>query len=263
MAWAKSRVDDLLEEMALHGETDELKNEAVELALAYNFVTPYTALLAIPASELTDAAKDMLDGARAAKKKLREAHPDAAALSRSDMPPGDPIISVRAPADAREVIARFPFGLTLDLAWDTMTERWMSRFLVPKDVADGVYEVDVWIARADGSLEHTQVSYKIDSSAHDAMLDVRSVEGGLLVRVLTDEEPREVRATLVGTHVRMLLEPSTGGGCAWGFVAAEPGLHRVRVVVTDGARNERVLEADAHVQAASVLESLTVGDVCR
>jgi Ca-activated chloride channel family protein len=263
MAWAQARVDDLLEEMALAGESDELKNEAIDLALAYNFVTPYTAFLAIPASELTDEAKDLIDSARAAKRKIRESHPDAAALSRSDMPPGDPIIAVRAPADAREVLARFPFGLTLDLVWDELSERWMSRFLVPKDVADGVYDVDVWIVRKDGTLEHAQVAYEIDSSTSAAMLDLMPVAGGIIVRVLSDDEAREVRATLVEPNApRALLDAADNTGCAAGFLPAEPGLHKVRVVVTDSARNERVLEADTLVtDAASALSELELS-VC-
>ena len=246
MGWAEARVDDLLEQMALDGESEELKNEAIDLSLAYNFVTPYTAFLAIPASELTDAASDMLAGAREAKRKIRQAHPDAAALSRNDMPPGDPIIAVRAPKNAREVMARFPFGLTLDLAWDELTERWMSRFLVPKNVADGVYDVNVWIVRADGTREEAQVSYKIDNTESQALLDVRAVPGGLIVRVLSDDEAREVRATLVEPGApRMLLDPAANTGCSSGYIPAGPGQHTVRVVITDSARNERVLEASA------------------
>ena len=50
--WAGARVDDLLDEIALGGDRPELQSEVLDLALAYNFATPYTAFLAIPASEL-------------------------------------------------------------------------------------------------------------------------------------------------------------------------------------------------------------------
>jgi Ca-activated chloride channel family protein len=242
-AWGQARVTDLLQEIALLGEREELKNEAIELALVYNFITPYTSFLAIPASELTDSTRGALEAARERKRRVREAHPDAAALSRSDMPPGDPVISVRAPRSARQVMAVFPFGLTLDLAWDPMTERWTSRFLVPKHVKDGVYQVEVWIERRDGELEHTRVAYTIDSTADEVVVHTREVPGGLVVRVLTGEDPREVRAILSDTpSSRALLAPGTSMGCSAGFLPAEPGPHRVRVVVTDTARNERVEE---------------------
>jgi hypothetical protein len=50
--WAGARVEDLVDEIALGGSRPEMENEVIDLALAYNFTTPYTAFLAIPASEL-------------------------------------------------------------------------------------------------------------------------------------------------------------------------------------------------------------------
>jgi len=43
--WATRRVGYLLDEIRLHGESKELKDEATELARKYNIVTPYTAYL--------------------------------------------------------------------------------------------------------------------------------------------------------------------------------------------------------------------------
>jgi Ca-activated chloride channel family protein len=77
--WAKSRVDHLLEELALGAKEPEMMNEVVELALAYNFVTPYTAFLAIPESEL-GAERDTVMAARERKKKILADNADAAAL---------------------------------------------------------------------------------------------------------------------------------------------------------------------------------------
>jgi Ca-activated chloride channel family protein len=45
--WATRRVGWLLDEIRLHGENDELKNEIVSLARRYGIVTPYTAYLII------------------------------------------------------------------------------------------------------------------------------------------------------------------------------------------------------------------------
>lgn len=52
----------------------------LELALAYNFITPYTAFLAVPESELGNM-KQTLDNARAEKQQIIDKHPDVAALS--------------------------------------------------------------------------------------------------------------------------------------------------------------------------------------
>jgi len=80
--WARQRVAHLLEEIALRGEQDELKDETIELALAYDIVTPYTAFLAMPESELRSDTARLMESARADKQRVLEANPDAVALAR-------------------------------------------------------------------------------------------------------------------------------------------------------------------------------------
>lgn len=83
--WAQSRVDHLLEEVALGSQDGELKKEVLELALAYNFITPYTAFLAIPESELGNM-KQTLDDARAEKQDVLDKHLDAKQLRNLPAP---------------------------------------------------------------------------------------------------------------------------------------------------------------------------------
>jgi len=78
--WAKARVAHLLEEISLGAsEKTEMTNEAIELALAYNFVTPFTSFLAIPASELGDQ-RATIEAARQRKSKIMADHADASSL---------------------------------------------------------------------------------------------------------------------------------------------------------------------------------------
>jgi Ca-activated chloride channel family protein len=80
--WARERVSDLLEEMALGGEAGPLREETIQLALAYNLVTPYTSFLAIPASEvLNPEAAATLAEARRLKALVLAHNPDALALA--------------------------------------------------------------------------------------------------------------------------------------------------------------------------------------
>jgi len=236
--WAGARVEDLLQEMAVHGETEELKNEAIELALAYNLVTPYTSFLALPEEELTEAAAQTIADARARKKAIRDAHADAAALSRDDMPPGDPVLSVRAPRDAKQVTAYFPFGLVKDLDWDTRDEQWKVRFLVPKGVSDGLYTARVVIVRGDGTVEVAQAQYKIDASEPDFVAETTASPGGVLIKVTTQGG---IGSVIVGSaadpSVRVTLV-DLGGGVFVGVLPLGTGRHEVRIVVADTARNE-------------------------
>src|SRR5204862_544916 len=79
--WARERVGDLLEEIALRGASQDKVSETIELALAYNVVTPYTSFLAIPMTELTPDAAANLVTARQRKQAILALNPDAAALS--------------------------------------------------------------------------------------------------------------------------------------------------------------------------------------
>lgn len=81
--WAVARVDDLLADIQLKGEDPERRAEVITLALAYDFVTPYTAFLAIPERELTAQAAQTLAGARAERASAQAHHLDAAALRSS------------------------------------------------------------------------------------------------------------------------------------------------------------------------------------
>ena len=97
--WAGARVDDLLDEIALGGDQPELQGEVLDLALAYNFATPYTAFLAIPESELDWQSAHTLSGARAYKADILRRKPDAARVARRDAPQGG---AEQAEADTQE-----------------------------------------------------------------------------------------------------------------------------------------------------------------
>jgi len=46
--WAKDRVSYLLDQIQLHGENNELKDEIIRLSKEFRFATPYTSFLAVP-----------------------------------------------------------------------------------------------------------------------------------------------------------------------------------------------------------------------
>jgi Ca-activated chloride channel family protein len=80
--WAQARVDHVLEDISLGATAPELVDEVVKLALAYNFVTPYTAFLAIPESEMGDQ-RGTIEAERERKRKIMQNHQDAADLDKA------------------------------------------------------------------------------------------------------------------------------------------------------------------------------------
>jgi Ca-activated chloride channel family protein len=246
--WARARVDDLLGEISAKGETDELKGEAVDLGLAFALVTPYTSFLAVPESIMTDTAKDAVLGMRERRKHILASRTDAAALSRLNMPPGDPILRVHAPRNAKRVTAIFPFGVTQDLAYDATSESWMTRFLVPKDVADGTYEVRTVIELLDGTVNVAACSYTIDSRAPQVDVDAKTAVDGVDIRVLSDEPALEVRVASVDDLRNVLLLTGDSDKSTFrGHLGLKAGHHRLRIVVADAARNESTREIEVNV----------------
>ncbi|MGE5788109.1 MAG: VWA domain-containing protein, partial [Myxococcales bacterium] len=240
--WAQERTNRLLEDISLKGETEERKNEVIELAVAYGFVTPYTSFLAIPESELTESTSRLMSDMRAQKKSILARRPDAVALSRTEMPPGDPVLTVDAPADAQRVTAFFPFGLEKDLTYDPEASRWRVRFLVPKEIPDGRYEVPILVIARDGHVEFLTGSYTIDSSEPEFEPAVQCRNRTMELSVVTHEPMREIWAALVSDprrRLRFTLDPSDTDGTHYRAQLKLPaGDSRVRIVVTDRARNE-------------------------
>ena len=79
--WAQSRVAHLLEEISLGASAPEMVEEVTNLALAYNFVTPYTAFLAIPDSEL-GAMRSTVEQMRERKRKIMAENPEVAQITK-------------------------------------------------------------------------------------------------------------------------------------------------------------------------------------
>jgi Ca-activated chloride channel family protein len=240
--WAKSRIDDVLEEMALtRTPAPELRNEVIELGLAYNLVTPYTSFLAVPERELNAAQAATLADLRAQRSRIVAANADAAALSRTRMPPGDPVLTVDAPKNALQVTAWFPFGLTKDLSWDDKLEKWVLRFVVPIGVPDGEYEATVVIVGPDGCVSVAKASYTIDSQKPEFEVEAKAVAGLVFVRVHPSEPARRVFAVLAANPRRRVELIEAGGD----FVGVLRGSGPVRIVVADLARNEAMREVVA------------------
>ena len=81
-AWARARVDALLEKIEREGEDKASIAEIIQLSRKYRFVTPYTSFLAAP----------------------------RALLRPRLIRPGDPLLRVRTDPTIVSLIALFPFG---------------------------------------------------------------------------------------------------------------------------------------------------------
>src|SRR5262249_39798306 len=138
--WARARVDALLRQISLDGETREAIREIIALSKKYKFVTPYTSFLAAPPSLLRPRV----------------------------IRPGDPVLRVRADSSITGVTAEFPFGLTKQMTYIKGEDVWETRFMAPADMVDGVYHCRLILVDRGGHTYQETKSCVIDS--HPARL---------------------------------------------------------------------------------------------
>ena len=184
-----------------------------------------------------------------------------ASLSPDHIQPGDPEVRIPAPADARSVVLIFPFGDTKLAHYDVESQTWIARFLIDPETADGKYWVQVTIEHADGSLEDMRLPYTVDTSPPSVSLRVVKLRGNRFRIFATQDTEAGAEASpqaLDASRVEVLLP--------WGQThrlyrkdlgsfsktlrapAALGSQIALRLVVTDEALNQRVLEVVAEVE---------------
>jgi Ca-activated chloride channel family protein len=172
--WARARVDALLRQIALGGETKEAIDEIIALSKKYKFVTPYTSFLAAPRSLLRPRV----------------------------IRPGDPVLRVRADESIKEVTAVFPFGLTRRMTYVKGEDIWQTRFMAPREMADGIYRCRLILVDHLGRAYQEEKSFIIDSRPPRLMpsLDRAVAHAGdeLLISVRADSDTRVIAARIFG-----------------------------------------------------------------
>lgn len=265
------------------------KHEITKLALEHELMSRYTAFVAVeeerhrrqPSEPLIPVAQQLPLPEGVSRAALGE-------LSRRQIPPGDPIISIAAPSDAKRVTAYFPFGLVKELHYDNHRHLWRGRFLVPAGIADGNYTVRVVIELSDGTTRVRLEPFTLDSQTEDfeafftggadcqdpsALRRVNSVADTMLeLNVDAIEPAMEVYAhSLELGWDRIALQPIDDEHILWDALMVVdsdvvPGAYEVLVVVRDAAGNRLTQTLEVQVLGRSGdLESVSAanGEVFR
>ncbi|HWP45303.1 MAG TPA: VWA domain-containing protein, partial [Blastocatellia bacterium] len=224
--WARARVDALLRQIALGGETKEAIDEIIALSKKYKFVTPYTSFLAAPRSLLRPRV----------------------------IRPGDPVLRVRADRSITEVTAVFPFGLTRRLDYIKDEDVWQTRFIAPREMADGIYYCRLILVDGQGRAYQEEKSFIIDSRPPklQASLSQPLARAGedLLITVRADSDTRTIAARIFGA----LPVPIVWNGEAKANVgrlhipAGLPsGTYTIQITAEDFAHNSSITELSIEV----------------
>lgn len=234
--WARQRVKSLEREM-IHGEDDEIVAEIVGTALEYKLLTRHTSFVAVEYRIRNEGGMTTLVQPGEAPEGVDLMKAVGGDVSRVYMPPGDPLLTIEAPADAQEVIALFPWGPVVELEWDALRGRWFHRFLVPRDVEDGEYVIRAFVTMADGSTEVWTETMFIDSQAPELDVEVTSERGVTRVEIWPEEPLRSILVTPAG-HPELAHRVDLRGRDEASVVVILPGVFsEVDIVAKDRAMN--------------------------
>jgi Ca-activated chloride channel family protein len=215
-AWAKARVDALLEKIEREGEDQASIDEIIRLSRKYKFVTPYTSFLAAP----------------------------RALLRPRLIRPGDPVLRVKTDESITSVVAMFPFGTVKKLRYLTGEDTWQTRFLAPKDLADGAYRVRLLLRDKQGRTYRESKTFVIASQPPvvKVKLDHKQVHRGEAVKlhVSASDSTRTIVARMTGVapvYLKWNAEMGSNTGELLVPATFAAGRYKVTVTAEDFAHN--------------------------
>lgn len=224
--WARARVDYLLSQIELNGETDAAIDEIIALSKRYKFVTPYTSFLAAPRSLLRPRV----------------------------IRPGDPVLRVKTDPSITSVVAVFPFGLVKPMRFLEKEGVWETRFLAPRDMDDGSYSCRLVLTDAIGRSYEEVKRFRIDSRppALNVTVGPQQVKAGsdVVVSVRADKDARWIAARLFGSapvKVEWNAEAKSNIGRLHIPDGLPAGKYTVYVTAEDFARNGAATEVEIEV----------------
>ena len=225
-AWAKARVEALLEKIERDGEDQATIDEIIRLSRKYKFVTPYTSFLAAP----------------------------RALLRPRLIRPGDPVLRVKTDESITSVVAMFPFGLVKELRYLKDEDTWQTRFLAPKDLTDGTYSVRLILRDSHGRVFRESKTFVIASQPPTVRvkLERRQFHRGdeMQIRVSASDTTRTIVARMYGAapvYLRWSADLGSNAGLMTIPVSMPAGRYKLTVTAEDFAHNIGSGEVDIEI----------------
>jgi Ca-activated chloride channel family protein len=257
-AWARQKIA-ALSMKALGGETEELKREITAVSLRHSVLCKYTAFLAVEREARGDtrpAAERWIIPSELPESLRFQGFGPEISLKVDRVRPGDPVVFIKAAKNSRSVVARMPYGETLQLVWDDAIGKFSARFLVPFGTADGRYPFRVLITAADGTSRELKAAYVVDSRGPQLSVTARMEDKRLVLEAVPEADVfvegeaevwpdvKEVVAILPdGREVKLKLDRTRLGRFIWCWTG-EPGTNlsggvSIKVKAVDYAGNWR------------------------
>ncbi|HUT53964.1 MAG TPA: VIT domain-containing protein [bacterium] len=212
--WAERRVEALLGRIRDEGGREEWVDEIVALSKRYKFPTPYTSYLVAPRAFLRPRV----------------------------IRPFDPILTVKADAGTRSIIALFPFGLAVPMRYVASAQVWEARFLVPGWMKDGRYFCRLVLTDEAGTKRMEYKEFIVDSAPPRLKIRLGAVRPGQGLDLFVDADPdtRRITASLAAlpaVSVKWDREAGVNRGRILIPPSFPPGQYVINITAEDFAHN--------------------------
>lgn len=152
---------------------------------------------------------------------------------------GDPLIAVKAPQNARQVLAIFPSGELMPLKFNAQTAQWEARFDVPTHAREGDYAVKIIVVFGNGTRQNLTMHFNVDLQAPQGVAAWK-MDGQNLVLTLQSDDLTDRASAFLPSGERIELRRNTDGifqNCV--ALPANFNLQNgaVRFILTDKAHN--------------------------
>jgi Ca-activated chloride channel family protein len=265
--WARRRITELSDVRPKdEKEQRRIEDDIAKLGLDYHLVTPYTSFVAVDERVRTsDKAIHVTPPVSLPPDVTENAAPPQAFVSNYSVRGGDPELEIRADRDVRGVTVVLPDGELKRCFYDPSRGRFITSFLLPVDLHEGVYVISVVLEHRDGTTMLRRLRMQIDERPPEveAVLERTRVRPGERVRLVARSTARtivvlpldedigerdfaarvgadadEMFAVAPGSRALVALQREDARTYATTLVAPEePGRYLVPVLARDGARN--------------------------
>ncbi|MEZ0324947.1 MAG: VIT domain-containing protein [Fimbriimonas sp.] len=211
------------------------KKQVLNFSMKYGVPSAYTALLAVPQSEMKLFKAKEKEFQKEQQRQARQEREWAKQREQNwrSGRGGDPEIRVQF-ADAQSVDAVLPDGRVIPLELSNGT--WGGNFDIPVAAPEGQYTVRVVAVKRDGTTEEKKLTYDVDRTAPEGKAEIRMIGGRRMLEVRSEAGLAEVAFYLADGSKMVLKEE-------------EPGVYRLELarfisvkgtlVLKDSASNKR------------------------
>ncbi len=182
-----------------------------------------------------DASEREAETARAKTQQSLEA------ARQSRLRSGDPIISVKAPRDSRQVVANLPDGTALALAWNNASENFQTRFPAPALSQGGTYTIAVSVVAANGNRQEFSMFFAVNTQKPGVVGEVGETWNP---KFKGDARTNQVSVLAPWGRVELLGQDGVFGSQLGVPKSWQGRKVKVRYVVTDKARSTIEIEVD-------------------